>query len=259
MALDPAAALLTDKVAVVTGAAQGIGAAIAETFARFGADVAIVDRQADGLAATAAACEAAGRTVLTDVLDVRDAEASAAFLARVGERWGHLDVLVNNAGGTFSAPFTASSPSAQAKLVDLNFGSVTRWIRGAVPLMTRGGSIITVTSIEAHRAGPTYAVYSAMKAAVTQLSMSLALELGDRGIRVTCIAPDFIETPGVGLQGQATGLPRKGTGDDCAGAAVFLASDLSAYVTGSTIHVDGGNWAAGSWHRSPSAPAATPG
>jgi 3-oxoacyl-[acyl-carrier protein] reductase len=253
MALDPSAALLTDKVAVVTGAAQGIGASIAETFARFGADVAIVDRQAEGLAATAAACEAAGRRVVSEVLDVRDAAAGAAFLARVGEEWGHLDVLVNNAGGTFSAPFTGVSVSAQSKLVELNFGSITRWIRDAVPLMTRGGSIITVTSIEAHRAGPTYAVYSAMKAAMTQLSMSLALELGDRGIRVTCIAPDFIETPGVGLQGAATGLPRKGHADDCAGAAVFLASDLSAYVTGSAVHVDGGNWAAGSWHRAPTA------
>jgi NAD(P)-dependent dehydrogenase (short-subunit alcohol dehydrogenase family) len=251
MALDPSAALLTDKIAVVTGAAQGIGASIAETFARFGADLALCDREPEGLARTAAACEAAGRRVITEVLDVRDEPATTAFMGRVRDELGRVDVLVNNAGGTFSAPFVDASPSAQRKIVDLNFTSVTRFIRGAVPLMDRGGSIINVTSIEAHRAGPSFAIYSAMKAAVAQLTMSLALELGDQGIRVTCIAPDLIASPSLVPPPPGTGIPRGGEPDECAGAAVFLASDLSSYVTGSTIHVDGGNWAAGTWRRVP--------
>ena len=131
-----------------------------------------------------------------------------------------------------------------------NFTSVTHCIRAAVPLMTTGrGSIINVTSIEAHRAGPGFAVYSAMKAAVANLTKSLALELGERMIRVNCIAPDVIPTPGIGEVAVKTPLPRAGHVDDVAGAAVFLASDLSGFVTGSTLHVDGGNWAAGGWRR----------
>jgi NAD(P)-dependent dehydrogenase (short-subunit alcohol dehydrogenase family) len=115
--------------------------------------------------------------------------------------------------------------------------------------MRDGGSIVNVTSIEAHRAGPGYAVYSAMKAAVENLTKSLALELGDRSIRVNCIAPDVIPTPGIGDVPVKTPLPVAGHVDDVAGAAVFLGSDLSRFVTGTTLHVDGGNLAAGGWVR----------
>jgi NAD(P)-dependent dehydrogenase (short-subunit alcohol dehydrogenase family) len=90
-----------------------------------------------------------------------------------------------------------------------------------------------------------------MKAAVANLTKSLALELGARAIRVNCIAPDVIPTPGIGAVEVRTPLPRQGHVDDVAGAAVFLASDLSAFVTGATLHVDGGNWAAGGWRRGP--------
>ena len=117
--------------------------------------------------------------------------------------------------------------------------------------MGAGGSIINVTSIEAHRAGPGYAIYAAMKAALANLSQSLALELGARGIRVNCIAPDVIPTPGIGDDLPPTPLARRGHPDDVAGAAVFLASELSRFVTGTTLHVDGGNRAAGGWRRRP--------
>jgi 3-oxoacyl-[acyl-carrier protein] reductase len=118
--------------------------------------------------------------------------------------------------------------------------------------MTNGGSIINLTSIEAHRAGPGFAVYSAMKAAVASLTKSLALELGARGIRVNCVAPDVIPTPGIGGELPVkTPLPVAGHVDDVAGAVIYLASDLSRFVTGSTVHVDGGNWAAGGWGRAP--------
>jgi 3-oxoacyl-[acyl-carrier protein] reductase len=204
------------------------------------------------LAITAKRIEAMGRRAVSRVFDVRDRDRVRPFLECVGAELGPIDVVVNNAGGGFFSPFLEVSENGQAALVDENFTSVTRFIRGVVPLMPeRGGSIINVTSIEAHRAGPGFAVYSALKAAVANLTKSLALELGDRMIRVNCIAPDVIPTPGIGEVAVKTPLPRRGHVDDVAAAAVFLASDLSAFVTGTTLHVDGGNRAAGGWRRAP--------
>ena len=248
MPLTPASALLTDRLVVVTGAAQGIGAAVAVTCARFGADVAICDRDADGLARTAAEVEAAGRRASTAVLDVRDGDAVRDWVGT----WEHLDVLVNNAGGGFRAAFLDVNDKGQDSLVRENFTSVTNFVRACVPLMPADGhaSIINITSIEAHRAGPGFAIYSAMKAALVSLTKSLALELGDRHIRVNCIAPDVIPTPGIGGDLPVkTPLPFAGHVDDVAGAVIFLASDLGRFVTGTTIHVDGGNLAAGGWGR----------
>jgi NAD(P)-dependent dehydrogenase (short-subunit alcohol dehydrogenase family) len=250
MALEPDSILLTDRVAVVTGAAQGIGRAVALALARFGAHVAICDRAADGLEETARDVGATGRSVVADVFDVREVERLRQFIGAVQAQFGALDILVNNAGGGFMAPFLDVNEKGQDALVRENFGQVAHCIRAAIPLMTTGrGSIINITSIEAHRAGPGFAIYSAMKAAVENLTKSLALELGERSIRVNCIAPDVIPTPGIGEVAIKTPLPRQGHVDDVAGAAVFLASDLARFVTGATLHVDGGNWAAGGWRR----------
>lgn len=252
MALTPEGVLLTDRVAVVTGAAQGIGRAIALAFARFGAHLAICDRDEPGLRTAAAEIGASGRRVLCRSFDVRDAAATRDFLAAAAGALGRLDILVNNAGGGFMAPFLDVSEKGQEALIRENFTQVADCIRAAVPLMPRdGGAIVNITSIEAHRAGPGFAIYSAMKAAVANLTRSLALELGERSIRVNCIAPDVISTPGIGDVPVRTPLPRAGHVDDVAAAAVFLASDLSRFVTGVTLHVDGGNWAAGGWHRGP--------
>jgi NAD(P)-dependent dehydrogenase (short-subunit alcohol dehydrogenase family) len=259
--VSPGGLLLTDRVAVVTGAAQGIGEAVALALARFGADLAVCDRDEDGLAATAAEIDRAGRQVATGVLDVRDPEGVGRFLDDVEERFGRVDILVNNAGGGFFADFLDVSAKGQAALVDENFTSVTHFIRGCVPLMgERGGSIVNVTSIEAHRAGPGFAVYSAMKAAVENLTRSLALELAERRIRVNCIAPDMIPTPGdAGLSEDAavvsdqgwskTVWPDMGSVEDCAAAVVFLAGDFARFLTGTTLHPDGGNLAASGWKR----------
>ena len=252
MPLDPTSALLTDRVAIVTGAAVGIGEAIAIALARFGAGVAICDRDVPNLDTTAEAIEAAGRRVAAGELDVRDREQVDGFLEVVRDQFGHVDVLVNNAGGGFRADFLDVNDKGQDALVRENFASVTNFVRGVVPLMPappRGGSIINLTSIEAHRAAPGFGVYSAMKAGVASLTKTLALELGERMIRVNCIAPDVIPTPGVGEMDVKTPLPRAGNVDDVAAAAVFLAGDLAGFVTGTTIHVDGGNLAAGGWHR----------
>ena len=251
MPLETSAALLTDRVAVVTGAAVGIGEAVALTFANFGAHVAICDRDVPNLDQTADAIEATGRRVVAGELDVREGEQVDGFLDVVREQFGHVDVLVNNAGGGFYAAFLDVNPKGQDSLIRENFVSVTHFIRGVVPLMEEsGGSIVNLASIEAHRAAPGYAVYSAMKAAVASLTKTLALELGERMIRDYWIAPHVIPTPGIGVDLPIhTPMPRRGHVDDVAAAALYLAGDLSRFVTGTTIHVDGGNFAAGGWRR----------
>ena len=237
---------LAGRFAVVTGAAQGIGAAIATAFSACGSDVAICDRDEAGLNDTAAAIAANGRRRFTQVLDVRDTDAVGKWIASLEP----VDVLVNNAGGGFRADFVDVNDKGQDALIRENFTSVTNFVRACVPTMAeRGGSIINITSIEAHRAAPSFAVYSAMKAAVANLTQSLALELGPRRIRINCIAPDVIPTPGIGDIPIKTPLPYAGNVDDVAAAAVYLASDASRFVTGTTLHVDGGNLAAGGWGR----------
>ena len=265
--LNPSSVLLADKAAIVTGGARGIGAATAVALARFGADLAICDREANDMARTAAAVEALGRRCLTGLFDVRHPEPRDAWLQEVGEAYGRVDVLVNNAGGTFNAPFADISPKGEAALIAENFTQVTGFIRGCIPLMGNGGSIINVTSIEAHRAGPGFSVYSAMKAAQANLAMSLSLELAPAGIRVNCIAPDVIPTEGESMLGdestdQGSDLAPQpwlegGSVHDCAAAVVYLAGDMSRFVTGTTIHIDGGNLAAAGWKRRTTNPTTT--
>jgi NAD(P)-dependent dehydrogenase (short-subunit alcohol dehydrogenase family) len=258
--LGPEAASLDGKVAIVTGAAKGIGEATAVALARFGADVAVCDRDADGLHATAATIESAGRRCVPGILDVRDGPAVDAWVGEVAATFPVVHVLVNNAGGGFYAGFLDVSGKGQASLVDENFTSVTNFVRACVPLMTEGGSIVNVTSIEASRAAPGFGVYAAMKAAVENLTKTLALELATRSIRVNVVAPDAIPTPGdedlaeAVSQGDRDAYEAKvpwgwGAPDDCAGPIVFLASDLARYVTGTVVHVDGGSHAASGWTR----------
>ncbi len=179
--IDTGAVSLAGKVALVTGAAQGIGAAAAGALARFGADLAICDRDAEGMRVTAADVEQTGRRCETAQLDVRDTEAVEAWVSRLGGALGHIDLLVNNAGGGFYAPVLAVNAKGQQSLIHENYTSVTNFVRACVPLMSAGSSIVNVTSIEAFRAAPGFGIYASMKAAVESLSKTLALELAPGG------------------------------------------------------------------------------
>ena len=257
-----AAGLFDGHVRVDHRAAR-IGAATATALASLGASIAICDRRADDLGEQTNALSSSGVDVLSSVTDVRDTDAVAAFVEAVLDRFGRVDVLVNNAGGSFSAPFLETTVSGERMLIVENFTQVTDFVRRCVPVMPPGSSIVNITSIEAVQAAPGFAVYAAMKAALTNLTRTLALELAPAGIRVNAVAPDALVTSGEeaartrvlsdgGPYRPATDPPigRLGTPEEGADAVAFLASPLAAFVTGVTLHVDGGTWAAGGWHRS---------
>ena len=249
---------LEGKVVLITGGAAGIGSAAASLFAECGAIVVTCDRN-ESLDE--------GDDPLHRVLDVRDGDALRGFVELVAKRFGRIDVVVNNAGGSFVSSFLEISPKGEATLIAENFTQVTNLVRLTVPHLAPAGSIINVTSIEGHRAAPGYSIYAAMKAAQANLAKTLALELASAGIRINCVAPDAIQTEGTlaladqnspltavrmpGGYGLNSGPPLGawGTGRDGAGPIVFLASNLARFVTGVTLHVDGGNLAAGGWHR----------
>ena len=261
-------------MALVAGGGGGLGRASAVDLAQAGVSVALCDIDADGLADTAASARRLGVEVLEAAFDVRDPEALAGFFESIDERFDRLDIAVNVVGGTFRADFLDVSAKGRDTLVRTNFTWVVDAVQQAARRMQaggRGGSIVTITSIEAHRAAPGYAVYAAMKAAITHLTATLAVELGHHGIRINCVAPDFIPTPGLTSiaatagsagavasrrmrdTGDALTIPlgRKGMVEDVGNCVLFLASDLSSYITGTTLHPDGGALAASGWMRWP--------
>jgi len=259
---------LAGRVAVVVGGWGGIGRACAVDLSRAGMHVALCDRDAAALDEVASMLADAGGEVMTAELDARDADALSAFFDRADDRFGaRCDVLVNVVGGTFRQPFAESNSRGWDALIRTNFTWLLHSTQLAVARMQRqgGGSIINITSIEGHRAAPGYAVYAAMKAAVTSLTRTLAVELAPDKIRVNTIAPDYIATPGLdSLAGSAaheetsalqhrigTPMGRIGTFEDAGGCALFLASNLSSFVTGTTLHPDGGALASAGWFNWP--------
>lgn len=252
----------TGKTVLITGGGVGIGRAIAEAFADAGALVVIAE--IDPARADEAEAAMPGARVIR--CDVRQRGVGAMLAERIAAETGKLDVLVNNVGHFVHArPFAMLEDEEAEEILDTNLGQLLRMTRAMIPLLRKAGpgsSIISVTSIEAHRGIPYCSVYAAAKWAVTGFTKSLALELGPEGIRVNTIAPETTDTPQVALdymippenrahEERWIPLGRFGQPSDCAGAALYLASPLAAWVTGTALNVDGGALAAGGWYRTP--------
>lgn len=252
------------KVVLVTGGGGGIGRGIAEGFDQCGAQVVVAEIDPARADATRTAL---GTASLVSVTDVRDSAGVDALLREISSRYGRLDVLVNNVGDFLGIvkPLEEYSDEDFDALFAVNLRQVFQVTRSALPLMKKtgpGGSIISVSSIEAFRGIPMNIVYSAFKAGITGFTKSLALELGPSGIRVNAMAPETTESeqvkPSAWIPEQyhehiARWIPlgRFGTPADAAGCALFLASELAGWVTGTTMHLDGGALAAGGWYRTP--------
>lgn len=243
--------LLEGKVAVVTGAARGIGKAIAMKFAQEGASVAFTDLKADeNFQNTEKELQALGVKAKGYTSNAADFEDTAKVVSEIVKDFGRIDVLVNNAGITRDGLMMRMSERQWDMVINVNLKSAFNFIHAVTPIMMKqkNGSIINMASVVGVSGNAGQANYSASKAGLIGLAKSIAKELGSRGIRANAIAPGFIITDMTAQLSQevrdewAQKIPlrRGGTPEDVANAALFLASDLSGYVSGQTIHVCGG-------------------
>jgi NAD(P)-dependent dehydrogenase (short-subunit alcohol dehydrogenase family) len=236
---------------VVTGASQGIGRTIAETFAAGGANVAICSRSQDRVDPVAEQIEAeTDARCLAVECNVRDREAVEAFFTAVVEEFGGIDTLVNNAGGEFVAAFDDISPNGWNAIIDLNLGGTYHCTQVAGEYMENGegGVVINMSSVNGQHAAPNESHYSASKAAIIRLTETLSVEYASHGIRVVCVAPGLVQTPGVAetLGIQSDDMPprdqvdrRIGHTEDIADTVQFLASPAAAFINGETLTVKG--------------------
>jgi len=260
-------AALAGRKAAIIGGASGIGAAVTLALAGEGVDVAFCDIAEEALEPTRKAAEALGVAAFAALADAIDRPALARFYDEVEACFGALDIVVNVAGGTLRRNFDAGDAEADERDIRRNYGYVLDSIRRALPLLRKsgcGGSIINFTTIEAHRGAATFAVYAGAKAATTNFTAALGVELAAERIRVNCLAPDTTPSAGnaaavPGIAESFAAIPQeyRGAGlgiyvpmkappmpDDLADTVLFLASDLSRFITGTTVHVDGGAKAA---------------
>jgi NAD(P)-dependent dehydrogenase (short-subunit alcohol dehydrogenase family) len=241
---------LDGKVAVVTGASSGLGVAFAQACAQAGADVVLAARRTDKLSDTAELVTSAGRRALTVQTDVTDPDQCQAMVERAMDEFGHVDVLVNNAGIGTAVPATRETPDEFRAVVDINLNGSYWAAQACARVMTPGSSIVNISSILGlTTAGLPQAAYSASKAAIVGLTRDLAQQWGARkGIRVNAIAPGFFKSEMTdqykpdyleSLSARFV-LPRMGDPAELAATLVWLASPAGGYVTGQTIAVDGG-------------------
>ena len=245
--------ILEGKTAMITGAARGIGAAIANGLARAGADIVIAELpgQDEQKAKTTASIEALGRRCELVEIDVTQKSSADAAVAEATEKMGRIDILVNNAGILIPALLAEIDEENWDRHFDINAKGVLFCTQAVLPQMRarRAGRIINIASLAARQGIPTEGHYAATKAAVVTQTRVFAQEVGEQGITVNAICPGIILTDMaknklVGADREfwtkATSLKRLGDPADVAGAAVFFASDLSAYVTGQALNVCGG-------------------
>jgi NAD(P)-dependent dehydrogenase (short-subunit alcohol dehydrogenase family) len=243
---------LEDKIALVTGGGAGIGRTIAETFAREGAHVVVVDRDGDAARETADAIVKSNGSAQAETVDVTDTDQVKSLMQRLGDKFGRIDVLVNNAGVGERSDFRHLDDAAWDKVWGVNVDGTVRCAREAFALLRASGkaSIVNLSSVMATKHTRQMSVYSATKGAVSALSRSLAVEYAPYGIRVNALCPGYVQTALIGrymanpMIAKAlltqTPLRRFGTPQDIANAALFLASDEAAYITGAELNVDGG-------------------
>lgn len=247
--------LLTGKTALVTGAARGIGKAVAMKFAQEGANIAITDLvlnddMAAGLEATRKEIESLGVTCRAYAGDASDFAATETVVKQIHSDFGSVDVLVNNAGITKDGLMMRMDEEQWDAVIDTNLKSAYNFIHACTPIMARqrSGSIINMTSVVGISGNAGQCNYSASKAGLIGLAKSIAKEMGPRGIRANCIAPGFIDTDMTNVLSEDVRkewekqipLRRSGTPEDVAKAALFLASDLSSYITGQVLNCCGG-------------------
>ena len=258
---------LKGKTALVTGCGAGMGRAIAESFGMYGVRVVIAEINADRADHVRTTLDAEGIEAMVEVVDVRNSAQVAELAKKIDARYGGLDILVNNVGDFMGivGPFATSTEEQWDTLYQVNLKQMFVVTHAMLPLMRKsghGGSIINISSIEGFRGIPGGVVYGAFKAGITGFTQSLAVELGPEHIRVNTIAPETTDTEQVQVTKWTNPkymshterwipLGRFGVPQDAAGCAIFLASDLSGWVTGTTIHMDGGALAAAGWYRTP--------
>jgi NAD(P)-dependent dehydrogenase (short-subunit alcohol dehydrogenase family) len=254
---------LTDRVALITAGANGIGEGSAIALARFGAHIVIADIDVENGERVAATIRDLGRESLFVAMDAMDVDQVQAAVAATAQRFGRLDVLVNNAGGVRPRPFLEQNERNWRRVIDLNFVSMLAATQAAARQMIagdRGGAIVNVASSESFRAAPHYSVYAACKAGMLEFTKTMALELAEHAIRVNAIAPDAIDTPGIcspadtspeilAMRTRHVPMQRFASIHEAGATVAFLASSLSSFVTGTTLPVDGGIVAAGGWVR----------
>lgn len=260
---------MAGKTAVVIGGAAGhIGRGVTLGLAREGVNVICCDNDREGLAAIVPEVESLGVTIDASFADVTDPASLDAFYDRVEASAGHIDILVNVPGGVARALFDKTTRASHARDIRLNYGYVVDSCHRAIPLLRKsgnGGSIVNFTTIEAHRGAATFAVYAGAKAATTNFSRALAVELGADMIRVNCLASDtslarasnaalatedFERLAELGPDALSKSIAfyvpqkRPPSVEEVVDGVIFLVSDLSRTVTGTTLHADGGTWAA---------------
>ena len=250
---------LQDRVALVTGAARGIGLAAARALAEDGARVLMCDRDEDIVLAAAGALLNDGLTVKATKTEVSNQASVAQAVAAAVDAWGRLDILVSNAAITDDTPFESISAERWHQVMNVNLDSVLYGAQAALPHLKRSpcASIVNVASIQGLRGQPNSMAYATAKGAVVNLTRCMAVDFGPLGVRVNAIAPGYIDTRMALMHGNVhehqtdwfqdvfikhgrLPLRRPGTAEDVAGPILFLAGDDSRYVTGQVLVVDGG-------------------
>ncbi|MFB6072792.1 MAG: SDR family NAD(P)-dependent oxidoreductase [Halobacterium sp.] len=234
--------------AVVTGASSGIGRAVAERFAADGADVVVCSREQGNVDPVAEGIREDGGSALAVECDVTDRDAVDALVDATVEEFGGLDVLVNNAGASFVAGFEDITPNGWQTVVDVNLTGTYHCTQAAAEhLQDGGGAVVNVASVAGQEGAPYMSHYAAAKAGVVNLTRTLAMEWAPRGVRVNCVAPGFVATPGLESQMGVSADDvdrgevdrRIGVSEEIADVARFLASPAASFVVGETVTAGG--------------------